>query len=208
MPGEEVILRELAGITNAWVPLAMLWHGYFAAIAGAIAFGVRPSRRLAAMLLAVPLASVGVLAWLAGNPFNGTVFALVTAILLSIAIRFPPVPIQLASRSWIAVGALLFAFGWAYPHFLEADSAFTWLYAAPLGLIPCPTLSMLTGLTFILGGFDSLRWILTLGLAGLFYGLFGALHLGVTMDLALAAGALVLLSTGLAGPGRARQRAP
>jgi hypothetical protein len=91
----------------------------------------------------------------------------------------------------VVSGSLLFVFGWVYPHFLETRSILTYLYAAPTGLIPCPTLSTVIGLSLILGGLGSRAWSLTLGFAGIFYGVFGAAWLGVTIDWFLAVGALV-----------------
>jgi hypothetical protein len=84
-------------------------------------------------------------------------------------------------------------FGLVYPHFLGAASFLTYLYAAPVGIVPCPTLSVLVGFSIILGSMGSRSWGLLLGAAGIFYGAFGALRLGVTFDWALFLGAVVLL---------------
>jgi hypothetical protein len=84
-------------------------------------------------------------------------------------------------------------FGWIYPHFLETTSFVPYLYSAPLGLIPCPTLSMVVGLGLILGSFGSRGWTFTVGVVGLFYGLFGAVRLGVSLDWVLVVGALRLV---------------
>ena len=55
---------------------------------------------------------------------------------------------------------------------------------------------MLTGVTLMMAGLQSFQWSLVLGAAGLFYGVFGAVHLGVTIDWVLTAGALALLASG------------
>lgn len=65
-----------------------------------------------------------------------------------------------------------------------------WLYAAPTGIIPCPTLSIVIGFTLILGGLRSRSWCLVLTTVGLFYGFFGAVRLGVKIDGILLLGAL------------------
>lgn len=57
--------------------------------------------------------------------------------------------------------------------------------------MPCPTLSIVIGLSLVVGGLDSRAWTLLLGISGLFYGLFGVLRLGVTIDLVLFLGALL-----------------
>lgn len=71
-------------------------------------------------------------------------------------------------------------------------------YAAPLGLIPCPTLALVTGFALFAGGLVSRTWVVVLGAAGASYALFGALGLGVWIDLALLVGATALLVLGLA----------
>jgi len=196
MPTAQQILDGLSRVANEWTLVAALWHLYFAAVLVALLSGVRPSRRGLGIVLVPPLVSVSALAWADGNPFNGTVFALAATGLLVVALRLPGNAARFASKPWIVAGSLLFLFGWGYPHFLEADSYLAYLYAAPLGLIPCPTLSMLTGVTLMVAGLQSFRWSLVLGITGLFYGVFGAAYLGVTIDWVLTAGALALLASG------------
>lgn len=193
MPTSEQILSGLTTIANQWQMLAIAWHVYFAFLAGGLLLGIRPSKRIAAMLLAVPLVSVGFLAWLAANPFNGTLFTIASIALLIIAIRLPQEKIQIAPPWLASAGALLFLFGWVYPHFLETASWLPYLYAAPTGLVPCPTLAIVTGLSLMVGGLESRVWSYVLGGMGLFYALFGAIRLGVTIDLILLIGALLTL---------------
>ncbi|PLW83854.1 hypothetical protein CWI75_00380 [Kineobactrum sediminis] len=84
----------------------------------------------------------------------------------------------------------MIGFGWLYPHFLDNTTSLVYLYAAPTGLIPCPTLSIVIGFTLILGGLGSRSWCLVLAMMGLFYGVFGAARLGVRIDGVLILGAL------------------
>jgi hypothetical protein len=84
-------------------------------------------------------------------------------------------------------------FGLVYPHFLENGSPVRYLVAAPTGLVPCPTLSLVIGLALIFSGFHSQATMLILVVAGLFYGIFGAFRLGVTLDLFLLFGTVSLL---------------
>ena len=90
-------------------------------------------------------------------------------------------------------GVALIAFGWVYPHFLEGP-AVAYLYASPVGLVPCPTLAMGVGFALLGNGLGSRVWGLTLATVGLFYGLFGVLHLAVFLDIALVAGAMALIA--------------
>jgi hypothetical protein len=76
---------------------------------------------------------------------------------------------------------LLFAFGWGYPHFLDAKQWTAYLYAAPLGLLPCPTLSTVIGLTLMLGIFRSKPWSITLAVAAFVYGAVGVFVLRVSL---------------------------
>ena len=80
-----------------------------------------------------------------------------------------------------------------HPLFLEAETAADYLYAAPLGLVPCPTLSVVVGASIIFHGMESRSWSIVLASAALFYGIFGSLYLGVTIDWALSAGGVSLL---------------
>jgi hypothetical protein len=194
MPPPDDILSGLAGIANQWSAVAIAWHVAFGALLLGLAAGWRPSNRLAGACLTVPLLTVSALAWTSGNPFNGGVFAALFLVLAERARRLHPGPVRIASRGRAGAGALLVAFGWAYPHFLVADSWLAYLYAAPLGLIPCPTLSVMVGITLLFRGFGSRAWSVTLAGAGLVYGVIGVLWLGVTIDLFLLFGSIALLA--------------
>lgn len=203
MPDADNILRGLGTISAEWPILAVLWHLFFGAIAIAIVAGWRPERRDLGLYLLLPLISVSALAWLHWNPFNGTVIAGIGLVLLVISMTLGRENLAIGPLWAVIPGALLFGFGWAYPHFLATESWWPYLYRAPTGLIPCPTLSAVTGLSMACGGFGSRAWAWVLGLGSLFYGLFGALYLGVTIDWALAAGAVLLVvTTHLARPGK------
>jgi len=194
MPSAEQILTGLKNISDSWGMLAILWHAYFAAIALALIFGVRPPKRLAGFLLVPPLVSVSVLAWITGNPFNGVVFAVLAVLLLLLAYGLGCEPARIAPAGFFFPGLALFVFGWAYPHFLGSAALLPYLYKAPTGLIPCPTLAIVIGLALILDGLGSRRLCLALGLVGLFFGVFGVARLGVAIDWTLLLGAAVILA--------------
>lgn len=205
MPSAEEIRFALERIANDWRLLAVAWHLLLALFVASLALGARPSKRVAGLLLATPLLSAGALAWAHANPFNGAALSATAIGLVVVALRLPAAPIHLA-RPWaIAIGAIMFAFGWVYPHFLETSSFLPYLVASPVGLIPCPTLAVVLGLSIILGGFGALAWAFLLATAGAFYGLFGALHLGVSLDWGLLFGAAavvpITLSDRAAGEG-------
>lgn len=199
MPTSEEILAGLGLITNDWRLLAVAWHGFFAAVVVVLIAGVRPARRIVGALLVLPLISVSVLAWVHGNPFNGSVFALGGLALLVLAVGLGRDAVEVSRWPLAVPGSVMAGFGWIYPHFLDDATTVEFLYSAPTGLIPCPTLSIVVGFTLVLGGMGSRAWCLVLAVMGLFYGVFGSIGLGVTIDWVLAMGASVTAYAGLAG---------
>jgi hypothetical protein len=197
MPSPREILDGLTLIANTWTEIAVAWHIAVAGLLAALIMGWRPRRRQLSLILALPLVSVSVFAWLTHNPFNGTLFALGAVALGIIGARFSDIPMQRASNPAALVGLATVAFGWVYPHFLEDGSAVRYLYAAPTGLLPCPTLSVVVGLALLASGLGSRAWSLTLAALALFYGLFGTFRLGVYLDIGLVVGATALAVVGL-----------
>jgi hypothetical protein len=195
MPTPEEILQGLEAIANDWRWLAIAWHAYFALLALGVALGCRPSKRMAGLLLSLPLFSVSALAWLSANPFNGMLFAVFGIVLVVVSLRLPPGRIRVAPVWAVITGSALFLFGWGYPHFLETDSFVPYVFSAPTGLVPCPTLSIVIGLSIIVGSLGARAWSVVLAVAGLFYGLYGAAVLGVALDWVLLLGALAILFT-------------
>ena len=197
MPSAAQILDTLAMIANDQKTLALVWHAILAIVVVAILAGWRPVKKLGATSVALPLLSVALLARQAGNPFNAIVFLLFAFLLAVIGSRLPLVRVT-GAPPWARVaGAGLVAFGWVYPHFLAGGSWLRYLYLAPTGLSPCPTLAVLVGLTLVANGFSSRAFALSLGFLGLFYGAFGAFRLGVRIDLVLLAGSVALMAFAL-----------
>lgn len=197
MPSAEVILAAATRIANDWQALAIVWHVLLASLIVALSIGWRPANAVLGYLLIVPLGSVSLIAWLSGVPFNGFLFAVLAIVLAIAAHRFPTRRIALARSAWSAPGALLVAFGWIYPHFVATDRWTTYLYAAPFGLLPCPTLSVIIGLTLALAMYRFRAWSVAVIGAGAVYGVIGVFRLGVALDYGLLAGtALLLAATG------------
>ncbi len=192
MPSSQTILSLSAALANEWQTMAVAWHALLGAMLLGLLAGWRPSNRVAGLLLAAPLASVSALAWISGNPFNGAVFGGLALALAIIAFRLGPEPVRVSSLRWRLTAAMLIAFGWTYPHFLHTDRWTVYLYAAPFGLLPCPTLSALAGMALMLGMLGSRPWSVTLAAAGVVYGVIGVASLGVTLDYGLIAGAIGL----------------
>ena len=211
MPSSIDIVADLARIAVEWWPLAVVWHLWLGILVASRASGWRPGRRAAGLLLVLPIPSVGTLAWVTGNPFNAAVFVMATVVLSAGAWRLGNDPVPRAAPADVAAGGLLVLFGWCYPHFLEGWSGTGLLYAAPLGLIPCPTLSALMGLMLLMGSLGSAAWARLVSILGLAYGAIGVVWLGVGVDSVLLAGALWSLarqhnSSDLPDPSRAGAR--
>lgn len=187
MPTTTEILNGLTAIANDWRTVAIGWHLAVAAMLVALALGFRPTGSLIALL---PM-SVAVFALGYGNPFNGIVFAALAVALVALSRR----DASTRPQAWARLGgAVMIAFAWFYPHFL-AGSPLQYLYAAPVGLVPCPTLAMALGLALLTGA-GGKRWSWLLAGVSTFYALFGVFRLGVALDLGLLAGAMMLgLST-------------
>ena len=182
-------------------PLAIIWHVVFYGMLIALVAGWRPSARFIMAALALPVLSVGVVAWLFGNPFNGTIFILLSILTAIFGCRGGRKNVTFGSHWKQISGWLMIIFGLIYPHFLHAGSPVSYLYKSPLGLIPCPTLSAVIGLALILDNIKSRAWHIVLLIGGFIYGFIGAFVLGVTIDLILLAGA-VLLATKLISDAR------
>jgi hypothetical protein len=192
MPSTDAILAGATTIANEWRAVAVAWHAILAVLLAVVVCGWRPSNRVAGYGLSAPFLSVSIAAWLWGNPFNGAVFATLFLSLIAVASRLSKEPVDFGGPVLATLGAILVAFGSAYPHFLETDGWMTYAYAAPLGVLPCPTLSAVMGATLIFGLLASSTWPIMLASAGLVYGAVGVFILGVELDYALLAAALVL----------------
>ena len=193
MPSSDAIVWNATMIANEWRTVAVAWHVMLVLALIAVSFGWRPSSRGAATILAAPFLSVSAAAWSGGNPVNGTVFAALFLVLLRVSERLPASRVRFGASKFAVPGALLVAFGAAYPHFLTTTSWITYAYAAPLGVLPCPTLSAVIGAALLCGLFSAAPWSVALVIASLVYGAMGVLMLGVQLDYGLLAGALLLL---------------
>ena len=186
------ILAGLGRITNDAFVFAVLWHVVVGAASILLWLGWRPAPRLAGGLLCLPLVSASAFAWVFGNPFNGSLLALTAIVLGWLTWRETKSEVR-RSRWWsTTLGGLLVAFAWSYPHFLVGRPMLAYLVGAPMGLIPCPTLSLMIGATLIGYGPNMKGWALVLAGVGAFYALFGVLRLGVVIDLVLLAGSIAL----------------
>lgn len=188
------IVNGLQSIVDNYQTFAILWHITFYILIGALLFKWEPSNKTFAFLIALPLLSVAVFAWFTGNPFNGLVYSLATILLVFLGMKADSQPVEYSQVPFIIAGVLMITFGLLYPHFISPDNPIRYLYESPVGLIPCPTLSVIIGFLLLYNGFNSQSITLTLIILGLFYGIFGVLKLAVYLDLILLLGSITLLA--------------
>jgi hypothetical protein len=192
MPPPADVLANLTAIANGALTAAALWHVIVFAWLIALATGWRPSTRVSATMLVGLAASVSVVSFAFGNPFNGTSFALLVGVLSRVTRNIGRDPLAMATSWPPAVGGLLVVYGLVYPHFLEEAPLVLYGIAAPVGLIPCPTLAVMAGLTLVAKDAFSRSWGATVAGFGLFYALFGMIRLRVFLDAGLVIGTLAL----------------
>jgi hypothetical protein len=194
MPEAQEILAGLYAIANDYTLFAILWHVVFYIFIIALVARLVPSSRFFGTIICIPLFSVAVFAWITGNPFNGTLFSIIAILTLVFGLKAVQEPVSFSQLPNKTIGVMMIVFGLVYPHFIETGSFFKYLYASPVGLIPCPTLSILIGFILLFNGVVSKATTLTFIVFGLFYGFFGVLKLGVYLDLFLILGTLTLLA--------------
>jgi hypothetical protein len=199
MPTTQEILAGLTSIANDAVVAAVVWHQLIAVLFLWVASGWRPRRRLAIAMLAAPMVSVAAFALAYHNPFNAVLFLGGAVALLIVAARGGNERVLGATPWATALGLASIAFAWAYPHFLHTATWITYLYAAPVGLVPCPSLALAIGFALLAGGIDR-RVAYVLGAFGLFYGVIGVVRFGVVLDVGLLAGAAGLLAIAAVRP--------
>ncbi len=128
-----------------------------------------------------------------GNPFNGMQFSILALLSFIFGMKAAGQPVQTSGLVFTVMGIVMIVFGLVYPHFISEGSFFRYLYASPVGLIPCPTLSLLIGFLLLYNGFGSRSVTLTFVIFGLFYRIFGVMKLGVYLDIFLVVGGGTLL---------------
>src|SRR6476646_4929713 len=201
MPSTDVILAGLSETANTYQWLAVAWHVLLSALVVAFLAGRRLSARSIAWIAVASIVSVSALSWASNMLFNGIAFAALAIVLAAAAIRTPQVAIEFERRWRIMPGAALLILGWTYPHFLSTESWTEYLYAAPFGLVPCATLSVVIGVTLMVRNIGTAAWAAPLAAAGVLYGVVGVFALHVLLDVGLLAGALVLAVVIASRPG-------
>lgn len=197
MPTSAEILAGLTQIAHRGIGVAIAWHLALVVVVIALLRGWHPSIRTARLGLSALLTSVAAFAFVSGNPFNGVVFAVGASLVGASGVNDGKVRVVRASPAVMAIGRASIAFGSVYPHFLDVPAA-GYVIAAPLGLVPCPSLALAIGFAILGNGLGARAWTFALAGLGLFYAAFGVIRLGVYLDLPLALGSLALVAVAIA----------
>lgn len=193
MPTADAITSLLAMMATELAWLAIAWHVVAAGAAIALVRGWRPSPRVACILLTAPIMSVAVASFAYGNLFNAISFAVLAVVLavLGDGLTQPRVVRGPAWTAWLGVASI--AFGLVYPHFV-AGSWLRAFAAAPVGVVPCPTIAVVAGAVILAGGFGSRAIPAVLATWVAFYAWFGIGKLGVMLDVGLLVALLGLVA--------------
>jgi len=191
MPPASEILEVTSNTAREMIALSIVWHSVILLVVFAMLRGWRPSARVGSSFLIAPSVSVFIASAVHSSWFNAASF-LALALLLVAVTRALETPWRVRPTSWsVLLGGALVVYGFVYPHFVDGPWYRTF-YAAPTGVVPCPTLALVGGFTLITGANGSRAIAAVLAVWTTFYALFGILKLGVVLDLGLVAAALGL----------------
>lgn len=203
MPSATDILAQLTTAANEMMPLALAWHVLIALVAAAMLGGWRPPDRHAAWLLIGPALSV-CFVWIAYEGwFNAVSFGLLASALALLTPRRGAWRVRGSTWS-LALGCALTLYGFVYPHFVEG-AWYRTLYAAPVGVAPCPTLAILAGFALVTGAGESRRTPVVLAVWTAFYAAYGILKLGVILDVGLVVATVGLVLLAVSNPRHERR---
>jgi len=197
MPSSDDILKSARFLANNYLYVAIVWHlliYFFLFLCVFSRFQLSGSSL--GSLVSLALLSVSFFAWQVNNPVNGTVFLSAGILLLFFSFKEKRGDLFYNPSFLLrATGIVVLFLGLIYPHFL-GPQFLVYLYAAPIGILPCPTLLIATGLSMIFVSGRSRKRLIVLLMLDILYGLMGVFWLHVYLDIILliaSAGLLVQL---------------
>lgn len=189
---KEVILTYIQMVAGKYPVISILLHILILALIIALFLPGFKQKRIAFNgVLMVIFASVASVALINGNPFNGlffsilTIFAVVELFRRRNEITVPAltsVDRSTAIRNLLCLAAVFV--GILYPHFVNVSPAML-LFFSPMGVIPCPTLTVILGLLNLYYPKINKGLYTVVTIAGMFYGLTGVFLLHVYIDIPL-----------------------
>jgi hypothetical protein len=178
------ILRHMSAIASSLAPVAIAWHAAIAAAVVALFAGWRPDLRAAWLLLALPPLSVAYSAYAFGDAPRAVSFGALSLLFALAGPHKTEARVHLATPGNAAVGGTLVLFALCYPAFVHGALAFR-LVAAPVGVLPAPTLALVAGALLAGGGRGSRARCGALAVWTAAYAYIGIAQLGVALDVAL-----------------------
>lgn len=100
----EDIINGLQSIVNDYSTVAILWHAVFYIMIAALIVKWEPSNKIFGLLISLPLLSVAILAWITGNPFNGTMFSTATILIFIFGLKADSQPINYSQLTFMISG--------------------------------------------------------------------------------------------------------
>jgi hypothetical protein len=183
MPTANDILLSLKFLANKYDELSIAWHVVIVFGLIAAVYNKRIKTRFYLGVCGLLFLSVSTMAATVNNIFNLVVFLGLSIVFLRELLIANSYQFLTTQAGIILSAYFLILAGLIYPHFFGSNF-FRYLIAAPVGIIPCPTLLVTSGLTLLFKT-SSTRLNYFLIAANLFYGVIGVFFLGVTLDVIL-----------------------
>lgn len=189
---KEVILNYIEMVAGKYPVISILLHILIIALIITLFIpGFKQKRLTFDGVLTVIFASVASVALINGNPFNGVVFIILVVFAVFELFQrrneitvpvFTSVSRGAVIRNLLCMAAILV--GILYPHFVNVSPALL-LFLSPIGIIPCPTLTVALGLLNLYYPKTNKGLYTVVTIAGMFYGLTGVFLLHVYTDIPL-----------------------
>jgi hypothetical protein len=191
MPTPEEILTSTAYLANKYMAIAVMWHVVIVLLLTAYISQKQMSSRIYYGLPGLLFLSVALLAFSVLNFFNALVYFGLSVLLLRKSITTGDSRFELNKSITLTISAYaIILSGLVYPHFLDSD-IFAYIVASPTGVIPCPTLLLVSGTSLLFVRPDDKSIFYILIPVNVVYGLIGIFVLGVYLDIILLGTAIL-----------------
>jgi hypothetical protein len=193
MPTANEILLSLQFLANKYVEMSIAWHVIIVFVIILAIYNKKINTKLYLGICGFLFLSVSLMAAIVMNPFNFLFFLLLAIVFLRKSLLQVHSHLHFKRQTVSKVFAyLLILSGLIYPHFLGPE-ILVYFMAAPVGIIPCPTLLVTSGLT-LLFTIPDIKLNYFLIPANVFYGAIGVFFLAVTLDIILLLAAIIQFS--------------
>jgi hypothetical protein len=184
------ILSSLQFLANEYVDLSIAWHVLVVFVLVLAIYNKKLSGKLSYGICGFLFLSVSLMAAVVINPFNFVIFLALAFVFLRKSVFQSHSELYLRRQTFNEASAyILILSGLVYPHFLSGN-VLLYLIAAPIGIIPCPTLLVTSGFMLLFSiTHTKLHYVLIA--VNVFYGVIGVFFLGVALDVMLILSAVI-----------------